>query len=290
MESDLDRSVRILEDALAVSGRGLIKLNTSKSIRGHRSLRVEKPDLDGSSVITNASFLQDKTATGSVIRAVEPWKSAIDSLFIEFLEILQVHANEQDVLGVVSDLARCCSDAKNVVDELKSKVAVPLSSDDKWLELERNTWRLLYILYQDRLAAQSNNEHVPQYFGPSEKMCIINLFKRENLIREVQLVIDWLEYSAAEQDDELLHFSDHTVGWENTLHQLKSKDTIVFASLCEIVNKLDPDAPHYQKLPLHDLDMADESKLLQKLFREIRCGKLHKAQQVSINFLLFTFQ
>jgi len=30
-----------------------------------------------------------------------------------------------------------------------------------------------------------------QYFGKSEKSCVENLFKRDNLIRECQLVIDW---------------------------------------------------------------------------------------------------
>lgn len=262
MDNDLNRSLRILEGALTPQSRGLIKLNNSKSTREKlQDSSVAPLTRDTASEISlHASLLsQNKTITGSVIRTVEPWKNALDNLYVEFLEILQSHVNEHDVLQVISDLAQCCSDTVKVVDELKSKVAITLTEEDSWLEIERNTWRLIYILYQDRLASQNNMEDIAQYFGSSEKLCILNLFKRESLIRESQLVIDWLEYSAAEKDDQILHFSDRTVGWENTLHQLESKETIVFASLREIVKKLDPDAPHYQALPLHDLDVADES-------------------------------
>lgn len=107
-----------------------------------------------------------------------------------------------------------------------------------------------------------------------------NLFKRDNLIRESQLIIDWLESCAADRDDEVLHFSDNTLGWENTLHQLQSADTIAFASSRQIVTEMDPDAPYHQKKPLHDLDREDEKRLGRKIFNEIRCGKLEEAQKV----------
>lgn len=126
-----------------------------------------------------------------------------------------------------------------------------------------------------------------QYFGRSEKLCVENLFKRDSLIRESQLVIDWLESCSADRDDEVLHFSDSTLGWENTLHQLQSADTIAFSSSRQIVSEMDPDAPHHQKKPLHDLDMEDDKRLCRKVFHEIRCGKLEEAQKVKlqINFV-----
>lgn len=120
----------------------------------------------------------------------------------------------------------------------------------------------------------------PQYFGRSEKLCVENLFKRDSLIRESQLIIDWLESCAADRDDEVLHFSDSTLGWENTLHQLQSAETIAFGSSRQIVTEMDPDAPHHQKKVLHDLDMEDEKRLERKIFHEIRCGKLEEAQKV----------
>lgn len=124
-----------------------------------------------------------------------------------------------------------------------------------------------------------------QYFGPSEKFCVENLFKRDSLVRESQLIIDWLECNAADKNDEILHFSDSSVGWENTLHQLQFAENIAFGSSRKIVSQMDPDAPHYEKKPLHDLDVEDETHLAKRIFTEIRCGKLEEAQKVvkSIN-------
>lgn len=91
MDNDLNRSLRILEDALATSSRGLIKIGTPKSLRESlHSTVVKDPDEDASQIFNASLSGKDKTITGSVIRAVEPWKIAIDSLYMEFLEILQV--------------------------------------------------------------------------------------------------------------------------------------------------------------------------------------------------------
>lgn len=67
---------------------------------------------------------------------------------------------------------------------LKSKVTVTSADKEKWLENERNTWRLLFILYQDRLHTQNlmDDDETIQYFGKSEKYCVENLFKRDPLV------------------------------------------------------------------------------------------------------------
>lgn len=203
-------------------------------------------------------------------------KSTLDNLCIQFFEIWQTH--HTDLLENIKQAATSCMDALSVLKELV-KCGVLDNRERQWLEIEYNTWCLIHILYTDRLHTQPDNE-IPQYFGYSEKLCAFNLFKRDNLVRESQLVIDWLEAACAIRDEEILHFQHITVGWENTLHELKSKETIAFKSTRPIVTRLDPDAPHYQQLPLHDLDMEDEKRLCQRLFQEIRCGNLSKAQQV----------
>lgn len=49
------------------------------------------------------------------------------------------------------------------------------------------------------------------------------------------------------------------------------------------MTKLDPDAPRRQKRPLHDLDKEDEDRLIQEVFKDIRCGRLEAAQEVCIH-------
>lgn len=276
MENDLNRSLRLLENALTPKPRGLIKIGTPRSdkVAQSRSSHKEPQEESFSSIIE-----ANKTLTGSVIRKVEPWKQALESLYLEFLEILQTATTYQSILEVVSDLARCCSDAVTVVEELKSRAAGAPVTEYKWLDVEKCTWRLLFVLYQDRLSEQSGDD-LNIYDGVSEKLCVINLFRRESLLRESQLVVDWLEFSAFEREDDALSFADHTIGWENTLHQLKSADTIVFASSKRIVSRLDPDAPNHEGLPLHDLDEADRKRLNRQVFHLIRRGKLDEAQKV----------
>ncbi|KRT85638.1 hypothetical protein AMK59_1849, partial [Oryctes borbonicus] len=316
MDSDLNRSVRLLDDSMSSQGgrlfkKGLFKaqkakslykdnisnttltpeestyLSDSRDIQFNTSKLINRVD---TSRLTDSTYAKltnfNVTSTGSVIEADQPWKNAVNSLYIEFLEVMQTHMNSQAVLDMVRDLACCCSDTLSVIKTLKSKIAFSqVDTEEDWLENERNTWRLLFALYQDRLGIQSiqtEDEEYNHYYGLSEKLCTINLFKRDNLVRETQLIIDWLESNAAEKYDKMLYFSDSTVGWENTLHQLSSSDTIVFGSSREIVTELHPDAPSQQGKPLHDMDIEDNKRLCYLVFTGIRCGKLAEAQKLCV--------
>lgn len=291
MDNNLDRSIRLLEDVLSQSNRSLFKTKKSQRSKADLSITLLDPH-ERSEAFQNtinvdytlADLLKsNRSISGTIIQSNSPWKTAIDSLYMEFFEILQSHSG--DILEIINDLARCCSDALKVVQSLKSTVAIEEIEEEIWLENERNTWRLLLVLFNDRLLSQNplmedDGGNELDYLGRSEKKCVENLFKRENLIRETQLIIDWLEANAADRQQQILHYSDNTAGWENTLHQLQSAETIAFASTRQIVDKMDPDAPHYQKKSLHDLDMEDEKRLNKRLFEEIRCGRLEEAQKV----------
>lgn len=78
---------------------------------------------------------------------------------------------------------------------MQSKVEnTEIVEDEISLESERNTWRLIYCLYQNRISNSNTStqmEHdgyVNNYI--SEKDVIENLYKSENYIREYQLIID----------------------------------------------------------------------------------------------------
>ncbi|XP_017770654.1 PREDICTED: nuclear pore complex protein Nup107 [Nicrophorus vespilloides] len=292
MDIDLDRSVRLLDEAVASKSKNIFRRGAKQLRKQNLQLSIDLSESEmklftDESTFYNESFNavlnENKTLTGSIIRSNEPWKNTTDSLYMEFFEVLQTASESNEILNVIAEMSRCCSDSLNVIKGLKSKVS-STGDSDLWLENERNTWRLIYVLYGNRLGDTAmEEEDMPIYFGQSERYCMLSLFKRDALVRESQLVIDWLESNAAQRDDEVLHFSDSTVGWENTLHQLKSKETIVFESSRTIVKHLDADAPHYEKLPLHDLDMEDERRLCHKIFQEIRCGKLEAAQKLCGN-------
>ncbi|XP_044271446.1 nuclear pore complex protein Nup107 [Tribolium madens] len=289
MDNDLERSVRLLEDALQTPTKGLFKVSTATPKHRKLSLTVNADDFPTleyrnyeDSVFLFADV--DKTITGSVVQAGAPWKNTVNNLYTEFADILQGCTGGLDILDVAEDFARCCSDALAVIKSLKAKVTTGELAEEKWLENERNNWRLLYVLYQDRIQAQSQSkEEFEEDFGRSEKKCIFELFKRENLVRESQLVIDWLERNALEKGDPILMHSDWTYGWEHTLHQLLAPDAIVIGSNVDIIKDIHPDAPQFQRLSLHHLDHDNDKKLCQRIFMEIRCGNLEGAQELCYN-------
>ena len=152
-----------------------------------------------------------------------------------------------------------------------------LSDEEVSLENERNTWRLIYCLYQNRLSSLSNDTSKMETDANdniSEKDVVENLLKNETIIREYQLIIDWLERNAVDQTDRLPkveHFTDKTVAWENTLHQLHNRQGgITFGSSRPLVTCLDPDAPIREGKPLHDLDKEDDARLETRMFLEVR--------------------
>lgn len=54
----------------------------------------------------------------------------------------------------------------------------------------------------------------------------------------------------------------------------------MFGGHREIVKNLDMDAPHREKLPLHDLDHEDQKRLTRHIFNAIRQGKIEEAQSL----------
>lgn len=166
---------------------------------------------------------------------------------------------------------------------MQSKVETNVSDEEISLENERNTWRLIYCLYQNRINSlnfptpmEDDLEESNTYI--SEKVVIDNLFKTESYIREYQLIIDWLEKNALDQAEKhpiTEHFTDKTLPWENTVRQLltyESKDQIPFRSTRPLLSSLDPDAPIRESAEgksLHDLDKEDDKRLEKRMFIEV---------------------
>lgn len=154
---------------------------------------------------------------------------------------------------------------------------------------ERNTWRLIYCLYKNRLETMNYHSQMEDHYPSciSEKDVVDNLYTSENYIREYQLIIDWLEKNALDQANKsqaIEHFTDKTVAWENTVHELHNRHLgIAFSSSRPLVSSLDPDAPIRQGKSLHDLDREDDARLEKRMFLEVRCGQLQKAQALAIH-------
>ncbi|XP_067007328.1 nuclear pore complex protein Nup107 [Anabrus simplex] len=318
-EINLNQSLRLLSDALHSPAKSTLRVTKSTPIRRTSLKRRTDPmtpdrsmtralgdtptkQLRGFkdlSLTLNASEFEDTTVTttGGMFRH-DPWKEASDRLFMDFLESMQSYGSEQQVFETISDFIQNCSNVLDILKSMDYKLSGTSAAESlhEWLVREHASWCLVYCLYQNRLSSrrestakhQERSHLYPESSAPlSEKEVVLELYRNDTVTRECQLVVDWLEQQASKQLEGqplVQHYTDKTVAWENTLHQLQSKDrSIPYASSRPILNKLDPDAILRENKPLHDLDKEDEAKLVKAVFVEIRCGRLEEAQTLCIH-------
>ncbi|XP_076668164.1 nuclear pore complex protein Nup107 [Andrena cerasifolii] len=243
--------------------------------------------------LTLREMMEDSSVTGMILKAREPWRDVMSKLYYDFLHSIQMNFSQAQVFDTVADFIQNCTDTLDIMRGMQSKVEISdVSKEEISLENERNTWRLIYCLYQNRIHSVNypipmEDDSVENDTYISEKLVIENLFKTESYIREYQLIIDWLEKNALDQADKYPtteHFTDKTLAWENTVRQLltyKDKDQIPFRSSRPLVSSLDPDAPIREGKSLHDLDREDDARLEKRMFIEVRCGRLQKAQALA---------
>lgn len=213
-------------------------------------------------------------------------KQKTDRLHEFFLEIAQGRTNEAEMFDNVHSMIDACTE---IFDDIMRNGG--LTGDRQtfeWLNQERNTWKLLYCLYKDRQLNKNSMDDGNDddfYAYASEKEIIEKLYKNNENLREYQLIVDWLEQCETQRRfDKFGHFMDETVSWENTLHQLQNIDRTVFSGKKNIVKSLDPDAPHREKLPLHDLDAEDEERISKEVSRTVKMEQFFFSSQFKYIF------
>ncbi|XP_046383963.1 nuclear pore complex protein Nup107 [Ischnura elegans] len=256
------------------------------SLHLNKSLTIYPGDFTG---------VMEKSKIRMVQTSSEPWKSVTEELFMNFFETLRINQGEVQFFSQVSDFIVNCTDCAKIIEQMRDRTeslgASGLNEELKWLRNERDIWRLVDCLYKDRLmdsanGKQDDEEEIDPTRHLSEKEAVMNLYRDDAILRQCQLVIDWLEKGAADESesDRLMHleaFTDHTIGWENTLHQLQNQEKgIPYTSTQPIVTQMDPDAPLREQKPLHDLDQEDEVRLARQIFLLIRCGQMERAQML----------
>jgi nuclear pore complex protein Nup107 len=173
---------------------------------------------------SNSNLSTASTGGGTSTNTVFTTRNKTDQLFTQFLEILQSRTNDSEIFETVQDIIQVLTDLTEDVSKEDIKRREKYDSDtEDWVRSEKNTWKLLYCLYKDRLIAQKDGglemDELPLI--NSEKNIVERLYLVNGNLREYQLVVDWLEQTALEQNKmQMGMYTDRTVAWENTLHQL----------------------------------------------------------------------
>uniref|UniRef100_A0A8C2DEC1 Nuclear pore complex protein n=1 Tax=Cyprinus carpio TaxID=7962 RepID=A0A8C2DEC1_CYPCA len=252
-------------------------VNTPRT-KGSLSMNLDDSDWTNSlfpsplSGMVDTSFTEDVSMSALMLKEDDPGEASSLSLFPDFLQsYLQKKINVSMLQKMV---------LRSAPGQQKSSKTVSIT----WLlQQEMVTWRLITSLYRST-AYELMVVFSLEMPTESEKAVMEQFFQKGNVVRQSQLVVDWLESIAK---DEIGDFSDNieyyakSVYWENTLHTLKLRRNQSSGGFSRpLVTELDPDAPIRQKRPLADLDREDDTRLLKNLFNLIRAGMTDEAQRL----------
>ena len=291
------------------------RLLDSSIINTSSLLKTTIPEMDVtntslSSTLTNpllASFSRSQDATlmeeessHDTLVVGDATAETCATLYQQFLEAHHRHPLEgpfeEDSWAVIDEYADVCCDHLNVLEELKKKRSdninrfdSPIISDNvlNMLRLERNSWRLIRLLYLDRVNERRDDmtedmeSEVDEGIIVSDRQVVDKFFERSPSIRQMQLVIDWLEGNFAEDlqrsvDDEKIEFySEGPHSLEHTLHRIQN-----LKPSRDLKMSLDPDAGFRSPKDIHELDKEDENRLLRYIFRYMRAGDLQTAVEL----------
>uniref|UniRef100_A0A8K9V089 Nuclear pore complex protein n=1 Tax=Oncorhynchus mykiss TaxID=8022 RepID=A0A8K9V089_ONCMY len=231
----------------------------------------------------DTSFTDDINMSSVMLKEEDPGEAV--SLFPEFLQSYLRHSSTA-VFDLLGEYEAICQDKRLVSRAAPGQQKSSKTAGMRWLlQQEMVTWRLITSLYRLVSVCLSVSRSVCLTApGVSEKVVMEQLFQRDAVVRQSQLVVDWLESIAK---DEIGDFSDNieyyakSVYWENTLHALKlRRNTSSTGFNVPLVTELDPDAPIRQRRPLADLDREDDARLLKYLFTLLRAGMTDEAQRL----------
>ncbi|CAG9787628.1 unnamed protein product [Diatraea saccharalis] len=253
----------------------------------NRQLLQREDTLNLSPILNETSIF--KTLNDTSLRQVLDESSVLissenagEGLTEAFFEIVQT-SRSHDVLHTLARLGQVCCDSLELVEPWNR-----YNAQNYWLAEEANTWKLLHCLYADSLS--DHPESLDSLISEdvlSQKTLVSALFQSDSELRLLQLLVDWLEATAAYQE-EATKTSAPVIGnnihWGNTLHQLLIGSSLFNKEKNKaMITCMDPDAPRRQKKSLHSDDNKDDIDLCKRIFTEVRCGKFKEAVSLCIS-------
>lgn len=207
--------------------------------------------------------------------------NAGDGLNEAFFEIIQ-SGRPSEVLDTLKRLAQVCCDSLEVVEPWHR-----YNAQNYWLAEEANTWKLLYCLFADSVTEHPESlESVIVEPTLSQQALVNALFQCDPELRLLQVLVDWLEATAAYQEETTQTAAPvicNNIHWGNTLHELLIGSSLFNKEKNKsMVTCVDPDAPKRQNKVIHSDDKKDDNDLCKKIFTEVRCGKFEEAVSLCI--------
>ena len=130
-------------------------------------------------------------------------------LFDNFLATFQKFGSEHQIFNQIAEYENKCTEQVHSLRRLIQiapqghRKLVHTQELEQELRLERDTWRLVASLYQDKLNSDSQDSEVEDMWTDldgtaSEQDLVKQLYEKNATLRQAQLVVDWLEQRAAD--------------------------------------------------------------------------------------------
>ncbi|XP_072123649.1 nuclear pore complex protein Nup107 isoform X1 [Mobula birostris] len=249
-----------------------------------------KQRIDFKTIGSPGNFTEDLTLSAAMLNEDDPGVTASVHLFPEFLHSFLSHST-RPIFDLIESYEAICNEQVKMLQKIVNRATPGQQKFSKtasvlwFLQQEMITWRLIGSLYRDRVESVGEEGLMFDVSAPNitERTIVEMLFQRDSLIRQSQIVVDWLESIARDEAGnfaENIEFYAKSVYWENTLHVLKQQRSGISGFSRPLVTELDPDAPIRQKMPLADLDREDDARFMKYLFALIRAGMTDKAQRL----------
>lgn len=251
-----------------------------------KHLLQREDTLNISPILNETSIL--KTLNDTSLRQVLDESSILvnsgnagDGLNLAFFEIIQL-SRPSDVLDTLARLSQACCDSLELVEPWNR-----YNAQNYWLAEEANTWKLLQCLYADAISKHPESlEGLITETTLSQESLVGALFRSDTELRLLQLLVDWLEATAAYQEESTKTAAPiiaNNIHWGNTLHELLVGNSLFNKEKSNsMVTCIDPDAPRRQKKTIHSDDLKDDNDLCKRVFTEVRCGKFKEAVSLCI--------
>ncbi|KAL9652522.1 hypothetical protein ABK040_000093 [Willaertia magna] len=212
-------------------------------------------------------------------------KNLLDSNFLNITINQLNNSSEFSDLEMTKQFENACKqrlyeleDKYKQVYFLPDEVYLKVREDYNLLKYEKNTWNLLYSLFDDarKLEKEMKDKNtLLEYYSKSfkndiwrisHKIVIEDFLMKDEIARKLYVIVKWLEDCAYEK---INPENDGTWLYTNRSQKLDRSG---------IVSELDPDSIFREKKPLESDDIQREIAIIKKTWNLVRSGRMKEAQ------------
>lgn len=202
--------------------------------------------------------------------------TSAETQFAKILENFQLSGGRADPFDVIRNFTSIAASRALAIGQ---KIADNGASEadqrefESW-DLEAKLWHLVEVLYSFRFSDQDTLD-APEYASLDVKKDAY--LSRNNKVKELLLIIDWLQYNAKDVNSDV---ASQPAKWTNTKVAIESKNLSSLAPLAQMVDyvdNMDADAPLRSQKQISPLDKHMDDQNFAVIYKLVLKGDVQRA-------------